>query len=149
MIKILNYCPNCGTQIEGEWNACPYCGHNLQAERNSQSISSSHQAIPSEVPHPTPQRQSSPPTVMYASRQNNSMGIAALILALLGLILIPIIGSIIAIILGSIGKKNDDDPTMANWGLIIGVIGLLCWIGLLFIFVSWIISIINSYPPFP
>lgn len=148
MIKILNYCPNCGTQIEGEWNACPYCGHNLQAERSIQTTPSSRQTIPSQIQHPPPQQHPPPTTVMYAPRPNNNLGIAALILGLLGLFIIPIIGSIVAIILGSIGKKNDDEPTMANWGLILGVIGLLCWIVLLIFFFSWIFWIITSYPPY-
>jgi hypothetical protein len=149
MIKILNYCPNCGTKIDGEWNACPYCGHNIQAEKSTQAIPSSQEPIPSVIQQAPPQQQTPPPTVMYAPRPSNNMGIAALILGLLGLFIVPIVGSIVAIILGSIGKKNDDDPTMANWGLILGVIGLLCWGILLVMLFSWISWLFSSTPPYP
>ncbi len=148
---MLNFCPNCGIKIEGEWHACPYCGHNLQSEWGTQSSQQPSSPTPPVPPLPPyPQQAAQPTTIIYPPKQNNTNGIIALVFGFLGLFILPFIGSIVAIILGSIGRKKDDSPEMATGGLVLGIIGLLCWaIGIVFI-VSFIMSIFSGMygPPY-
>jgi hypothetical protein len=147
---MLNFCPNCGIKIEEEWKACPYCGHNLQSERGQQSFQQPTPPTPPTAPIPPyPQQYTQPTTIIYPPKHNNTYGIVALIFGFLGLFILPFIGSIVAIIVGAIGRKNDDSPEMATGGLVLGIIGLLCWaIGIFFI-VSFIMSMFSGmyYPP--
>jgi hypothetical protein len=138
--KILNYCPSCGTQIEGEWNACPYCGHDLNSEKETQ-IPDPEPAL---SPPINPQTHQSPQPVVFHRKKNNNFGIAALIVGLLGFFLIPFMGSIIAIIVGATGLKHDDEPSMAKAGLIIGIVGILCWAAFGFMFFSWIFWLVSA-----
>ena len=63
----------------------------------------------------------------------------ALIFGLLGLFgVIPIVGSIVGIVLGAVGKKSDEDPRMAKAGLVLGIIGIVVWIA----FYIWLFSFI-------
>jgi hypothetical protein len=142
---MLNFCPNCGTKIEGEWNTCPYCGLNLQSERQTQPTRPLSPPIP-----PYPQQPAQSTHIIYPPKQSNTNGIVALIFGFLGLFILPFIGSIVAIIMGSIGRKNDDSPEMATGGIVLGIIGLVCWaIGIVFI-VSFITSLLSGmyYPPY-
>ena len=135
----MNFCPQCGTKIVASWNVCPNCGHNLKSELVNQ------QPTQPQIPKQTYSQQN----LQYQSRQyqpygyrprsNNTNGIVALIFGLLGLFgVIPIVGSIIGIALGVIGKSKDDDPRMAKAGLIIGIIGIVVWIA----FYLWLFSFI-------
>ena len=135
----MNFCPQCGTKIVASWNVCPNCGHNLKSELVNQ------QPTYDRIPKETYSQQKPPYQVRqyqpYNSRQrsNNTNGIVALIFGLLGLFgVIPVIGSIIGIVLGAVGKNKDDDPRMAKAGLIIGIIGIVIWIALYI----WLFSMI-------
>ena len=135
----MNFCTQCGTRIEASWNVCPNCGHNLKTERVYQQPAQAHipvQTYSKQKPqYQTPQYQPN----QYRPRSNNSNGIVALIFGLLGLFgIIPIVGSIVGIALGAIGKNKDDDPRMAKAGLVLGVIGIVVWIA----FYLWLFSMI-------
>ena len=128
----MNFCPQCGTKIITSWNVCPNCGHNLKSERVPQ------QPTQAQIPVQTysqPKTQYQP--YGYRPRNNNTNGIVALIFGLLGLFgVIPIVGSIVGIVLGAVGKNNDEDPRMAKAGLVLGIIGIVVWI----VFFIWIFS---------
>ena len=135
----MNFCSQCGTKIVASWKACPNCGHNLKSELVNQQPT---QAQVSKEIHSQQKTQYQPIQYQphdYRPRSNNTNGIVALILGLLGLFgVIPIIGSIIGIVLGIVGKNKDDDPRMAKAGLIIGIIGIVVWIA----FYLWLFSFI-------
>ena len=70
---------------------------------------------------------------------NNTNGIIALIFGLLGFFnVVPIVGSILGIVFGAIGRKKDDGPKMAIAGLVLGIIGIVVWVA----FYIWIFSFI-------
>ena len=128
----MNFCPQCGTKIIVSWNVCPNCGHNLKSEDVYQQ--------PPQVQIPVQTYSQQKPQYQpynFQPRSNNTNGIVALIFGLLGLFgVVPVVGSIIAIALGAIGKTKDDDPKMAKAGLILGIIGIVIWIA----FYVWILS---------
>ena len=143
----MNFCSQCGTKIVASWNVCPNCGHNLKSERGYQQPAQPQPPVqiytqqkPKYQPHQYQSYNSRP-------RSNNTNGIVALICGLLGLFgVIPIVGSIIGIVLGAVGKKNDDDPRMAKAGLVIGIIGIVVWIAF-YIFLFSFIFMMFRYPP--
>ena len=143
----MTYCTQCGTKIVVSWNVCPNCGQNLKSELNYRSpvqsqppLQNYSQQIPKSQPH-----QYQP--YNHRPRNNNTNGLVALIFGLLGLFsVIPIIGSIIGIVLGAVGKKNDDDPRMAKAGLVLGVIGIVVWITLYVWLFSSIFLMFRYFP---
>ena len=94
----MNYCPECGTKLETEWKNCPNCGTRIIEEGDSVSkrpIQYSHQ----------PQYNDS--QYLYSSRdKSNVNGIVSLIFGILGLFALPLVGAIIAIIFGNLGKRT-------------------------------------------
>jgi hypothetical protein len=150
---MLNFCPNCGTKIEGEWKVCPNCGGNLQSKEQSHSFQPSPPTVspyPEQPPQPTyiiyppysfQSFQPSPPTVspyfkqppqptlnIYPPKQRNTYGIIALIFGFLGLYPFPYTASIVAMIVGYYGRIKDHSPKMATGGLVLGIIGLVSWV---------------------
>lgn len=143
----MNFCPECGTKIVASWNVCPNCGHNLKSELvNQQPIKAQ---IPQKI-YPQQKLQYHPSQYQpygYRPRSNNTNGTVALIFGLLGLFgVIPVVGSIIGIALGAIGKNKDDDPKMAKAGLIIGIIGIVVWIAFYLWLFSWIFMMFSYMP---
>jgi len=130
----MNFCSQCGTKLEASWNVCPNCGHNLKSERVYQQPTQAHLPVQT-YPQKKPQTQ----PVAYPPRNNNANGIIALIFGLLGLFnVVPVIGSILGIVFGAIGRKKDDNRGMAIAGLVLGIIGIVIWITLyLIIFISF------------
>ena len=135
----MNYCTQCGTKIVASWNVCPNCGHNLKSERNDQLPVQPQPPLlnyTQQKPNYQPRQYQS---YNYRPKSNSSNGIVALIFGLLGLFgIIPIVGSIVGIVLGAVGKNKDDDPRMAKAGLVLGIIGIIAWIT----FYIWLFSII-------
>jgi len=116
----MNFCPECGTKLEPEWKNCPNCGSRViggeeNLLRKPEPVSYTHQ-----VRYYAPQE-----TYSYRD-QSNTYGIVSLIFGILGLIFLPCIGAIIAIIFGNLGKKKDANPHLANIGYVLGIIGIFC-----------------------
>ena len=133
----MNFCPQCGTKIEAMWKVCPNCGYNLKSERNLQPPVQLQPPLQNYTPQKPKHQPRQYQSYDYRPRSNNTNGIVALIFGLLGLFsVIPIVGSIIAIVLGAVGKNKDDDPRMAKAGLVLGIIGIVVWIA----FYIWIFS---------
>jgi len=125
----MTYCHGCGIQTEPNWQVCPYCGIKLLGGTQSNI---------------------SPPPIIYSTSQQsetNTYGIEALVFAILGFIMIPIFGSILGIIFGIKGKDKDDNPSYAQIGLILGIIGLVCWLIFGFAIISFLITIFTLMGP--
>lgn len=122
----MNFCSQCGTKLVVSWNVCPNCGNILKSERvNQQQI----QTQP--VKQTYHQKKPSPQPLDYRLRNNNTNGIIALIFGILGLCtVVPIVGSILGIVFGAIGRKKDDDGRLAIAGFVLGIIGLVVWIAI-------------------
>jgi ribosomal protein L32 len=138
----MNFCPQCGTKIVASWNVCPNCGHNLKSERVHQQPTQT-QISAQTYSQQKPQYQH----YNYRPISNNTNGIVALICGLLGLFgVLPIVGSIIGIVLGAVGKRNDDDPRMAKAGLVIGIIGIVVWIAFYIYLFAFIFMMFRYIP---
>ncbi|MFW9952051.1 MAG: zinc-ribbon domain-containing protein, partial [Candidatus Thorarchaeota archaeon] len=128
-----NFCSQCGTKLLASWNVCPNCGNSLKSERTYQN------QLQTQPPAQIYYQQKLPPQLIdFHPRNNNTNGIIALIFGVLGLFnVVPIVGSILGIVFGAIGRKKDDDGRLALAGFIIGIIGLVIWIFFyLFLFIS-------------
>lgn len=106
------FCPQCGTENPDEATACSNCGSSLQ--------------LPS--PDVTqPPRVAAPPT--------SSMALVSLIMGILGWVVLPIIGSVLAVVFGhaALGEIDRSEGEiggrgMAQVGLILGYVSLGLWV---------------------
>ena len=142
----MNFCSQCGTKLVASWNVCPNCGYSLKFDRGYQQPA---QLQPPVQIYTQQKPQYHPPQYQpynYRPRSNNTYGTAALIFGLLGLFgVIPIVGSIISIVLGAVGKNSDDDPRTAKAGLVLGIIGIVVWIVIYVSFFLSILMMLRSY----
>jgi len=131
----MNYCPECGSKVDQESRFCPNCGYDL-----SQAFSN----VPLSTPSP-PIQYSTPPVHPQYYKSDNTKGIIALVFGIVGFIIMPIIGSIVAIILGSLSRSQEEDKTLGTVGIVLGILGLLCWIIFFVSLFSWIFSMTYPY----
>jgi uncharacterized membrane protein YvbJ len=139
----MGYCTECGSKVEEEARFCPNCGHEMSQIPSMR---------PSSVASPPPQyiaQYSTPPSYQQYQKRDNTKGIIALVFGILGLFLLPIIGSIVAIILGALSRSQEEDNSLGTIGIILGVIGIICWIVFFVVLFSWIFSMFGNYPPYP
>ena len=139
------YCTECGSEVEQETRFCPNCGHSLSQEvlTSSPSVLASPPAQYSAKP---PVQSSAPPTYQQYHKRDNTKGIIALVFGILGFVFLPFIGSIVAIILGALSRSQDEDSSLGTIGIVLGILGIICWI-IFFVFIfSWIFSMMSTIP---
>ena len=102
------FCPNCGTENAEESTICQSCGALL--------TSPAHQPPAQATVRPTP---------------TSGLATASLIFGILGLTLLPTLGSVVAVILGHMAKSEINSSAgqlegsgLATAGLVLGYIGL-------------------------
>jgi hypothetical protein len=152
------FCPQCGAPNEDEAVFCGNCGAVMGDEETpAEELQGKGVEMPVEAgseyeapaPAPVPAAAPPPPAVDYASRAptpaTSGLAIASLVLGIGGLTLLPLIGSIAAIILGYMARsdirKRPGEVTgdgLAMAGLVMGwiavglsILGLLAGAGLL------------------
>jgi len=133
-------CPNpeCEAEIDENLNRCPVCELDLNAQQldeNSQQLDEKPQYTL--LPPKNPQ----PPTYTYKAKsfqkpRSNGIGTISVVLAIIGCFCFAYVFGPIAMIIGGIGIRMDDSPSMAKAGLVIGIF-VLCF---------GIISLIFSIP---
>lgn len=123
-------CPNCGNTVAEQAKFCPSCG----------AVQPSRPAGP--TPPAMPGMQPPPFQTGYAPRRTEGMAVASLVLGIAGIIICPLICSILAIVFGSQAKgKIAADPSlegegMAKAGVVLGWIGIALSILWVFAFVA-------------
>ena len=152
------FCPQCGAPNEDDAIFCGNCGAVLNADEVSagepvagpgeEFPAESEETILAELPAPPPPPSASPPPRAYAappSLPTSGMAIASLVLGVGGLTVVPLVGSILAIIFGyaarnDIRQRPDEvsGEGLAMAGIIMGwiavgltVLGILAGAGFL------------------
>lgn len=93
------------------------------------------QPVPQQGPPP-------PPAAAGQEKRTSGKAIASLVLGIVGLIIVPVICSTLAIIFGVMGRNETEaDPTlggrgMATAGLVLGIVGLVAGIIVFILLVS-------------
>ena len=114
------FCANCGRDLSPSAIACPNCGHPGPAAGTT--------TVPA-VP----------------GKRTEGFAIASLVCGILGFFGVPIVGSILAIVFGSVARKRiTQDPTlggteMARAGIIIG------WIGAVLAIIAIVLVIVLAF----
>ncbi|MHA1669611.1 MAG: zinc-ribbon domain-containing protein [Promethearchaeota archaeon] len=142
----MNFCPECGSQLELDCRFCPNCGSDLS------DIISSKETVNNPPPPPkihssvqSVQKSPSYPQSQYY-KPSDTEGIIALIFGILGFYPLPIIGNIVAITLGAISQSKGQVSSTGKAGLILGILGILCWIIFFGVMFSMLFSMFSYYP---
>ena len=103
----MSFCASCGKEMPENARYCPSCGRGDRREVGG--------------------------VREEAEQRTSGMAVASLVTGIIGMLLIPIIFSLLAIIFGSVGMGQTNRPGvkghgMAVTGLILGVIGLIGWV---------------------
>jgi hypothetical protein len=124
----LSKCPRCQTPVSGG-QYCSNCGAGLTAPPPGVQAAPVHPAT-----YPPP-----PAYAIAPGNRTSGKATAALVLGIIGLIIFPIICSVLAIVFGSIAKGEiQRDPSLggsgsATAGLVMGIIGIAIWVLILLV----------------
>jgi N-terminal domain of toast_rack, DUF2154/Domain of unknown function (DUF4190)/zinc-ribbon domain len=149
------YCNRCGNQIPPDETFCPHCA---AAEGNSETKgggSKPQEGLPSHVPLPTPPLpkpplplSAKPPGSGGEAKGTSGWAIVSLILGILSFACLPILGAILALIFGAMGKhdikksgRKLGGSRLATAGMILGTINILIFV--IFVAVLIPLAIIN------
>ena len=119
------FCANCGRDLSPSAIACPNCGHPGPAAGTAAVA-------------PAP------------GKRTEGFAIASLVCGIVGFFAVPIVGSVLAIVFGSVARKRiADDPDlggteMARAGIIIGWIGVVLGLLAIVFFIVLALAISNS-----
>jgi uncharacterized membrane protein len=117
------FCPNCGTENAEGSTICQSCGASLSA------LAAQPTAQAAVRPAPT-----------------SGLAIASLVFGILGLTLLPTLGSVVAVILGYMAKseinsnaRKLEGGSLATAGLVLGYVGLgLALLGIVAVILGWL-----------
>jgi hypothetical protein len=133
------FCPSCGAPNEEGTVFCGNCGAALTADATPPTGEAPLQSdapveVALAVPPPPPPPEPPEPSIrtVGAVVPTNGMAIASLILSIAGLTVVPVIGSVLALILGYMARRDiRQRPTetsgegLAKAGIVIGWIGVV------------------------
>ncbi len=125
------FCPNCGNEVDPSWRVCQKCGNTLELEAPSQPAPQPYIA-PGAPPYGAPQQspmgaQQYPTYQKYPSAKPNQRGTTALICGVIGIFCCSICLGPLAIYFGNKGLKEDQNKSMAQIGLVLGIIDIVCF----------------------
>lgn len=119
------YCRQCGSKIRQGDSFCPQCGKEVNLEVPAGETPGGKTPPP---PIPPPVSSSDRP----AGKKMSGWAMASLIAGVIGLLFIPVLGSILAIVFAIIAKKEIKDGNgrltgsgLATGGLVLGIIGVV------------------------
>jgi hypothetical protein len=146
----MKYCPECGKEVEDNWEHCPNCGFNLYKynDRSSDASESSYSQYDPNTPvsyysqstnsfkTTSSEYEPNKPPTHYRSpthqrSDTNTFGIISIIFAIIGCFICGIPLGILAIIIGIVGTRQDHTGGTATFGIVLGVIDFCCALMLL------------------
>lgn len=140
------YCPACGTKIEGDSKLCTTCGYSLEAKTNSQ-VNNQNNNQPNNTNYDINNNFTTYEGVKASTANQNGMAIAGLVTSILSLVLCCGSISLISLILSIVGmnKAKELDGAgkgLALAGLIVSIFGMLMF---LFLMLIWLIPFIGVF----
>lgn len=132
------YCPACGSQIDGDSKFCTTCGYSLEVQNNNQMNNQGANTANNNAPQNNYDINQNFTTSAGIKEYTNGMAITGLVISIASLILccgsISIIGLVFSIIgLNKAKQNNGNGKGLAIAGLIINIIGILVMLFWLFI----------------
>lgn len=133
-------CPRCQTVVQyepGERPVCPTCGYPGPDRRRPASD------VPPAWQDTATRPHTHAPAEAWRERETSGKAVAALVLGIASYLFMPLLLAIIAVVLGSMARREIDASdgvlegrTMASWGLWLGVVNIiLSVLVILFLFV--------------
>ena len=143
----------CGSGLEPDSRFCPNCGGDLIDIVPPKEVNNTPPPVKNVHSTPKPvQKTPSYSQKQYSQNQyyksSDTEGTIALIFGIIGFCCFPILGSIVAIILGSISNSKNRESSTGKIGIVLGIIGILCWIVFFVSIFIFIAEMMSSYPPY-
>ena len=137
------YCPACGTKIEGDSKFCTTCGYSLENQANTQVNNNSNV----NTNHDINNNFTTYEGVKAAASKQNALAIAGLVTSIVSLVLCCGSISLISLILSIVGmnKAKELDGAGKNLGLaglIVSIVGMVIF---LFLMLIWLIPFIGVF----
>ncbi|MEJ5186262.1 MAG: DUF4190 domain-containing protein [Candidatus Geothermincolales bacterium] len=132
-------CPSCGALNSDDSSFCRHCGTALPGRTGYPAEDMPNRSLAPGIVPPSPpipgQPQAGPgPGIQFVPR-NSGKATASLICGILGLIVFPLIFSVLAIVLGQAAKNEISNSGgqltgagSATAGIVLGIIGLVFWV---------------------
>ena len=125
-------CLNCGGVIKDDKRFCGFCGAKLpEQEIKAQPQQQQQQQVV------IVQQQPQQFVAVAPKGESNNLAVAAMVFAILGVLVIPGIGGLLALILGFIGAFNPHKRVMCIVSAIIGAVSLIGYS----IFLWWLLFV--------
>ena len=117
------YCPACGSQIDGDSKFCTTCGYSLEVQNNNQGVNNN-------APQNNYDINQNFTTAAGVKQYTNGMAITGLVISIVSLIFccgsISVVGLVFSIIgLNKAKQNNGIGKGLAIAGLIVNIIGIL------------------------
>ena len=123
------YCPFCGSITKQGDVYCLNCGARMEEDapfQSSTTVGTYQQSQPTQVQYPQQHAYHAPPTYTPAQPvQSNWAANLSLIAAIIGIFIMPVIGSLLAVIFGFIGLTYETEKAKAGIGLTLGLCELI------------------------
>lgn len=128
-------CMKCNAEVPAGEEFCPICGIRMQSHNPEPDLQPIGKAAPGLETTPR-SAETAPPVLQTARKRSETSGfaIASLVSGILGLVLLPFFGPILALVFGAVARgdirKSDSDNRlggagMAKAGIALGAIGLI------------------------
>ncbi len=122
------YCKYCGKEMGDDAVFCPQCGQPTGIDREGeqwQTPNGMQQPDLYQQPYSNQQGGAAPYDSAAGQPAPDGYAIASLVLGIVGLIALPLIGGILAVVFSNISRRNIGPTTMARAGRILGIIGIV------------------------
>ena len=130
-------CQKCGKELNNDFQICPYCGSAIQSTVNNHQFQQNQQNTyynygNQQMPQSGSYRYGNQANYAQHPKKKNTIGILSLILGIAGMLLscviVGIVPSIAAVVLGIIGIVKNNGKGQSIAGIVCGIIGILIFL---------------------